>query len=92
MAVPTTASGVYAPNRDAIIKRSLRLCNAIETSETPGAQEISDASEALNAMVAEWQGDGIHLWTETEGVLFLQPGQINYTLGGTNTDQSCLDF
>lgn len=86
-----TASSVFSPSRDAIIRRALRQCIATESGETPGAQEVSDAGEALNAMVAEWQGLGIHLWTETEGVLFLQPKQIKYALGGTNTDQSCLD-
>jgi hypothetical protein len=42
-------------------------------------------------MVAEFQATGLHLWTETEGVLFTQPNQITYALGGANSDQSCLD-
>lgn len=87
----STASGVFSPTRDAIIRRALRQCIAIESGETPGAQEISDANEALNAMVAEWQASGIHVWTETEGIIFLQPNQIKYSLGGTNTDQACYD-
>lgn len=86
-----TASSVYSPQRDAIYKRALRQCNAIQSGETPGSQELSDANDAMNAMVAEWQVNDIHLWTETEGVLFLQPGQIKYSLGGANTDQACLD-
>jgi hypothetical protein len=85
------ASGVFSPQRDAIIRRALRQCNAIESGETPGAQEISDANEALNAYIAELQATGLHLWTEEEGVVFLQPNQIRYSLGGTNTDQSCFD-
>lgn len=87
----TVASAVYSPQRDQIIKRALRQCIAIESGGTPGAQAISDANDALNAMVAEWQATGLHLWTETEGVLFLQPNQIKYSLGGTNTDQAALD-
>lgn len=85
------ASGTFSQQRDSIIRRALRQCNAIQTGETPAAQEISDANDALNAMVAEWQATGLHLWTETEGIVFLQPNQINYNLGGTNTDQSCFD-
>lgn len=88
---PGVASSVYSPQRDQIIIRALRQCNAIETGETPGPQEISDANDALNAMVAGWQATGLHVWTETEGVLFTQPGQIRYALGGTNADQSCTD-
>ena len=85
------ASSTYSPTVDTIIRRALRQCVAIQSGETPGAQEYSDAFDALNAMVAEWQATGLHLWTETEGVLFTQPNQISYSLGGTNTDFSCTD-
>jgi hypothetical protein len=87
----TVASSVYSPTVYSIMRRALRQCNAIESGDTPGAQEISDAFDALNAMVAGWQATGLHVWTETEGVLFTQPGQIKYALGGTNTTQSCTD-
>lgn len=85
------ASGTFSPQRDSIIKRALRQCIAIESGDTPGPQVVSDANEALNALVAGWQATGIHLWKETEGILFLQPNQIRYSLGGTNADQSCFD-
>ena len=87
----TVASSTYSPQRDTIIRRALRQCIAIESGETPGSQEISDANDALNAMVAEWQATGLHIWKETEGVLFTQPNQIKYQFGGTNTDQACTD-
>lgn len=86
-----TASGTYAPNRNQIITRALRQCNAIDSGETPSSQEISDADDALNALVAGWQATGIHVWAETEGIIFTQPGQIRYALGGTNADYACTD-
>src|SRR5579872_395359 len=88
-----TSSGVanFSPNRNQIILRALRQCNAIQSGEVGGAQEISDASDALNAMIAQWQATGLHLWAETEGILFLQPGQYSYGLGGTTADNSALD-
>ena len=60
------ASGTFSPQRNSIITRALRQCIAIESGETPGAQEISDANEALNALVAGWQATGLHVWKETE--------------------------
>ena len=85
-----TTSPDFTYNRDQIIRRSLRLVGAIQSGETPGAQENQDAVDALNALVSEWQATGLHLWKESEGVLFLQPGQIKYGLGGSTTDQSAI--
>lgn len=85
-----TTSPDFTYNRDQIIRRALRLLGAIQTGETPGAQENQDAVDALNALVSEWQATGLHLWKESEGVLFLQPNQIKYGLGGITTDQSAI--
>src|ERR1700761_7930975 len=83
-----TTSPDFTYNRDQIIRRSLRLVGAIQTGETPGPQENQDAIDALNALVSEWQATGLHLWKESEGTFFLQPGQIKYGLGGGSTDQA----
>jgi len=85
-----TTSPDFTYNRDQIIRRALRLAGAIQSGETPGAQENQDAIDALNALVSEWQASGLHLWKESEGVLFLQPNQIQYGLGGTTTDQAAI--
>lgn len=40
-------------------------------------------------MVKEWDTLGIHLWTEAEGILFLQSNQAQYSLGpATTTDHA----
>lgn len=85
-----TTSPDFTYNRDQVIRRALRLVGAIQSGETPGAQENQDCIDALNALVSEWQATGLHLWKESEGVLFLQPGQIKYGLGGSATDQSAI--
>lgn len=74
----------FSYTRDQIIRRALRQVGAIAAGETPGAQEVSDASDALNAMVAQWQATGLHIWKEKEATLFLQPGIYNYGLGDPN--------
>jgi hypothetical protein len=85
-----TTSPDFTYNRNQIISRALRLVGATQSGETPGPQEVQDAVDALNALVSEWQATGLHLWKESEGVLFLQPGQIKYGLGGSATDQSAI--
>jgi hypothetical protein len=85
-----TTSADFTYNRDQIIRRALRQVGAIQSGETPGAQENQDCVDALNALVSEWQATGLHLWKESEATLFLQPNQIQYGLGGNSTDQASI--
>lgn len=39
-------------------------------------------------MIKEWNTLGLHLWTENEGVLFLEPNQNQYAMGSTATDKA----
>ncbi|WP_213775117.1 hypothetical protein [Bradyrhizobium sp. dw_78] len=84
----TSGSTDFNYNRDQIIRASLRKIGAIAAGETPGAQMVQDAADALNIMAKEWDAQGIHLWTETEGTLFLQPFQSRYSLGPTSPDHA----
>jgi len=85
-----TTSGIstFNANRDTIIKMALRKIGAISAGETPNANTINDASDQLNMLVKALNATGLHIWTETEGTLFLQPNQISYTVGGTTTDHA----
>lgn len=90
-----TTSGTYSfsYNRDQIIRAAYRKIGAIRAGEIPSAQMTLDGSDALNAMVKEWEATGIHVWTEREGYLFLQPGQTKYTISSSVvTDQSTQSF
>ena len=88
-----TTSGTYAynPNVNTIINRALRQCGAIAQGEAPAAADTQDALDALNAMVKEWQVDGINVWAEVTGTVFLQPGQTTYQIGVGTTDAVCLN-
>lgn len=79
----TSGTTSFNPNRDQIINTALRRIGAIAQGETPSANMTSEASDALNALVLHYETIGIHLWTETEGTLWLQSSQYNYGLGGT---------
>ncbi len=85
-----STSGTYSHsrNRDQLLTRALRLAGAIEAGETPGSQIITDAAEALNAMVKHWQATGVHIWRTSEATLFLQSDQIRYELATTSTDHA----
>src|SRR6185312_16504783 len=82
----TSGTSGFTYNRDQIIKMAYRKLGVINASETPGAQMIQDASDALNLWVKALNATGLHIWTEEEATLFLQPNQVSYTLGGTITD------
>ncbi len=87
-----TTSGTYSWDLTAqeIIYGALRLLSAIESGEVPPANEYEDALAALNGLIKQWQGSGIHLWTEADCTLFLQPNQAQYSLGANSSDHACL--
>ncbi len=70
----------YTETRDNIITRALRICSVVSDEEVPTNSMIASASQALNALVKQWDALGIHVWTETEGVIFPQPNQYKYEL------------
>jgi len=85
-----TTSGIssFTYNRDQIIKMAYRKLNVINASETPSAQMVQDASDALNLWVKALGATGLHVWTESEATLFLQTGQVAYILGTGTTDHA----
>jgi hypothetical protein len=66
--------------RDSIILRALRICSVVADSELPTPSMTANAAEAFNALVKQWDSMGIHLWTMSEGVVFIQPNQYQYSL------------
>lgn len=85
-----TTSGTYVfnQNRDQIIRAAYRKVGAIAAGEIPSAQLIQDGADQLNSMVKYWMASGIHIWTETEAILYTQMGQSVYVLGTNSPDHS----
>jgi hypothetical protein len=83
-----TTSGIdtYNETQYQIIYASARKLGFISFEETLSANAYTAFSNQLNVMVKALDATGLHLWTEEEATLFLQPGQYSYTLGGTTTD------
>lgn len=88
----TSGSSDFTRSRNQIISRAARQINAIRAGSTLKAQEVSDWSEALNAMVKRWQATGIHVWTTTEATLFPQASQSRYALALTGADHATQSY
>jgi hypothetical protein len=88
----TSGTSTFNYNRDQIIRAALRKIGAIQAGEIPGAQLTQDCADQLNSMVKYWQASGIHIWTETEAILYTQVGQAQYPLGiNTPSQASTID-
>lgn len=85
MAISSSAN--YTTTRDDIIKRALRIIGAIGQGETPPAQAVTEASQALNDLTKEWQADGMQLWKTSTSTLTgtISPGAtITVGISGGN--------
>lgn len=85
-----SSNPLYNPIETALITTAYQIIGVINEDETPTAGQFKIADVALNSMMKELEATGIHVWTEEEGILFLQPGQARYLLGGAVTpDHAC---
>ncbi len=74
-----------------IVNGALRLIGEVDANQPSGAVEMQDSLEALNFMIKGWQSQGLHLWTKTEGILFLDVGRTDYNLGPSGDETGNAD-
>lgn len=79
--MPTSNSYNYTTNRDAIITRALRIVGAIGQGETPSTVAVTEAAEALNDLIKEWETDGMSLWCVREYTFSPTAGKSSYKIG-----------
>jgi hypothetical protein len=72
-----------------LIAGALRLAGGCGAQETPSLGMINNGFYSLNAMVKQWQGMDIRVWTQRDAILFLQPGQRTYRIGIGSPDHCC---
>ena len=77
----TSGSTNFRVTRDDLIKRALRRIGGIGQGETPDADAYSEAAVALNAIIKEMIGDGIHLWKRKEATITPVGGTTSYKVG-----------
>jgi hypothetical protein len=76
----TSGTITYNETRDQIIADALSLLGVVAAGETVQANDLTFCAAQLNKMVKAWMAQGIHLWTEEEGTLFLVHGQTSLSL------------
>ncbi len=54
----------WVRTRDQILTRALRIVGAVSMGDTPSSSAVTEASEALNAIVKQLQVRGVRLWSQ----------------------------
>ena len=86
-----TTSYAFNPSITQMITQVYRDLNVINDEEQPTTAQYEQALSAANFLVKGLQATGIHVWTEEEAILFLQPLQQRYTVGSSGTNDRCVD-
>lgn len=82
----TSNSTNFNQTRDDIISDSYVLIGVYDKSDTISSSDITLASNLLNKMLKAWEGQGIHLWTYQEGVIFLTENKQSYSISSSSLD------
>lgn len=77
----TSGTTVIEMSRDSICAAALRKIGAIALGQTPSATEVTNASEALNNLVAEFQTLGMPLWARKDSTVTMTASVSSYTIG-----------
>ncbi len=86
-----TTSPILTATSSDIVTAALRLIGETDANQPVEADEIQDGLQALNYMIKAWQSQGLHLWTKTEGILFLDAGKTDYFIGPSGDECTTLD-
>ncbi len=79
-------SGIYRHivTFDDITEEALDILQIGADGETLSGDMQVRSRKTMNFMLKAWEGQGIHLWTFTEGSLFLVQGQFKYNFATAN--------
>ena len=80
-------SSDYNQTRNEIIADSLTLLGVYRPGATVSSADYAFCSNILNKIVKDWEGQGIKLFTQEEGILILTDGKSTYTLSASTTDK-----
>lgn len=74
-------STIYQLGRDDIIKSALRKLSVLAQGQTPTIEDVTNASIALNMLVAEYRTVGMPLWARKTYSFNPIANQQNYSIG-----------
>jgi len=89
--VATSGSVDFTLTAEKVIEKSFSKIGVKVAEQSLQASEIQDGLDELNVMLKAWQGQGLHLWSKREGVIFLDKGKTDYLLGATGDEATDLD-
>lgn len=78
-----SSSNDFTQNRNQIINKALSILGVKNRGRALTAEEVNDASDALNLYVKGLKANGDFLWKNAEGTLFLTVGEDKYILDGS---------
>lgn len=81
----TSGSTSWSQNRDEVITAALRKIGILPSGGTPTANQVSDATAALNGLVKTLQADGMPLWKILSQTFTQVAGTATYTVGPSQT-------
>jgi hypothetical protein len=81
-----SGTNIFLQTRNDIINRAYKIIGIKTRGRNLTAEEINEASEALNLYVKSLKSEGVYLWKYAEGTLFLKVGQESYILDGTTAN------
>jgi len=77
----------YNDDRNGIIADALTLLGVYRPGATVSSADYTFCSKILNKMVKDWESQGIKLFTQEEGAIFLTDAKHIYTLSATTSDK-----
>lgn len=77
----TSGTTTWSMQRDSIIAAALRKLAVLSGGASPEAYQITNASEAMNAMLKTFQTDGMPLWAMKSYTFTTIVGQSQYVIG-----------
>lgn len=88
----TSNSTNFNPTANEIITEALEQLGVIGLGDAVDGDVYESCLRSLNMMIKAWQSQGLHLWSQTEAIVFLNEDQIKYQLGGTGPDKASLEI
>lgn len=82
----TSGQTNYSPQAVKIFTDAMIDLAVINEDEALTPAQLQACFRKANGLIKNWEATGLHVWTEQEGILFLQKGQTRYLLGGASTD------
>ena len=81
-----SGTNTFSQTRNDIITRALSILGVKTRGRALTAEEVNEASDALNLFVKGLKSEGVYLWKYAEGTLFLKVGQESYKMDGSTAN------